>query len=93
MRLKRNTAAAAGAPTGQVLEVLGLAEDAVPGEVEQQLEPLVRLGAQLKWVDPGRRLLACFDSPDAAQQALLSAGALLPFQLQPVAPPSSSSSS
>ncbi|XP_077562395.1 uncharacterized protein LOC144178422 isoform X3 [Haemaphysalis longicornis] len=86
------TTAAAGAPTGQVLEVLGLAEDAVPGEVEQQLEPLVRLGAQLKWVDPDRRLLACFDSPDAAQQALLSAGALLPFQLQPVAPPSSSSS-
>lgn len=91
MRLKRNTAAA-GVPTGQVLEVLGLAEDAVPGEVERQLEPLVRLGAVLKWVvDPGRRLLACFDSPDAAQQALLSAGAL-PFQLQPmVAPPPSSS--
>lgn len=80
------------APTGQALEVLGLAEDAMPGEVEQQLEPLVRLGAQLKWVDPGRRLMACFDSPHAAQQALLSAGALLPFQLQPVAPSSASSS-
>lgn len=92
MRLKRNTAAAGVVvPTGQVLEVLGLAEDAVPGEVEQQLEPLVRLGAQLKWVDPSRRLLACFDSPDAAQQALLSVRALLPFQLQPVAPSSSPS--
>lgn len=86
MRLKRNTAAA---PTGQVLEVLGLSEDAVPGEVEQQLAPLVRLGAQLKWVEPGRRLLACFDDSNAAQQALLSA--LLPFQLRPVAPSSSSS--
>lgn len=92
MRLKRNTAAAA-APTGQVLEVVGLAEDAVPGEVERQLEPLVRLGAVLKWVvDPGRRLLACFDSPDAAQQALLSAAGALPFQLQPVVAPLPSSS-
>ncbi|KAK8769061.1 hypothetical protein V5799_014474 [Amblyomma americanum] len=80
-------AAAAGA--GQVLEVLGLAEGLALGEMEQQLEPLLRLGAQLRRAGP--QLLACFDSPAAAQGALLTAG--LPFQLRPLPPTTISTSS
>lgn len=75
-----------------MLEVLGLPESLAPNEVEQQLEPLLRLGAQLKRVGTGPlQLLVCFDSAAAAQGALLMAG--LPFQLRPLPPPASSSSS
>ncbi|XP_077483899.1 uncharacterized protein LOC144093980 isoform X5 [Amblyomma americanum] len=80
-------AAAAGA--GQVLEVLGLAEGLALGEMEQQLEPLLRLGAQLRRAGP--QLLACFNSPAAAQGALLTAG--LPFQLRPLPPTTIATSS
>lgn len=84
--------AAVAAGGGQVLEVLGLAEGLMPNEVEQQLEPLLRLGAQLKRVGTGpSQLLACFDSAAAAQEALLMAG--LPFQLRPLPTAASSSSS
>ncbi|XP_037517384.1 R3H domain-containing protein 2 isoform X2 [Rhipicephalus sanguineus] len=84
------TPAAAGG--GQVLEVLGLADGLAPNEVEQQLEPLLRLGAQLKRVGTSPpQLLVCFDSAAAAQGALLMAG--LPFQLRPLPPVASPSSS
>ncbi|KAL3229856.1 hypothetical protein MRX96_048526 [Rhipicephalus microplus] len=82
------TPAAAGG--GQVLEVLGLADGLAPNEVEQQLEPLLRLGAQLKRVGTSpSQLLVCFDSAAAAQGALLMAG--LPFQLRPLPTVASSS--
>lgn len=88
MCLEWNDAAAAGG--GQVLEVLGLADGLAPNEVEQQLEPLLRLGAQLKRVGTSpSQLLVCFDSAAAAQGALLMAG--LPFQLRPLPTVASSS--
>ncbi|KAL1424500.1 hypothetical protein MTO96_020058 [Rhipicephalus appendiculatus] len=93
-----STSAAAGG--GQVLEVLGLADGLAPNEVEQQLEPLLRLGAQLKRVGTSpSQLLVCFDSAAAAQGGTphgwptLSAAALapsgFPFLLHRAATPTS----
>lgn len=79
-----------GAP--QVLEVVGLAEGLQPGEVEQQLEPLMAFGAHLQVLTPGGgqppqpRVLAVFDSPQAAQGALLGVKGPA-FQLRPLHSP------
>lgn len=72
--------------------MVGLAEGLQPGEVEQQLEPLMAFGAHLQVLTPGGgqppqpRVLAVFDSPQAAQGALLGVKGPA-FQLRPLHSP------
>lgn len=80
-------------PRSHILEVEGLPEGLKPQEAERFLEPLVAMGARLQFVrgpagqpqqQCGAQVLAVFDSPSAAQGALVAGPKIPKIRLRPL---------